>query len=623
LLQACLQKDPKRRLRDLGDAWWLVDGSTLDEVAPVVSESRRHVSYPWIVAALLAVFCAALGYVTWHHVTEAPPLASDLYILPPERSVFPTSGATPAVSPDGRHIVFVARVEDKTTLWLRDLNTLTARVLPGTEGALSPFWSPDNRWIGFFASRKLKKIDVDGGSPLTLCDAPGGRGGSWSKNDLILFAAAQRGGLWITPAAGGVPTPATELDQTRKETTHRYPWFLPDGRHFLFSSGVQTDPARFSVFLGDLDSKKRVQVIAAASYAAYVAPGYLLFLRGRTLMAQPFDASKLQTTGSAAPAAEQVDYSASVPGQFGQFGASQNGVLAYTSGALSGGAQITWFDRSGKALGTVGPPGNISSASLSPDGATVATDLLDPQSENRELWLHDLARGTATRLTFTGPSERPIWSPDGTRIAFFGQRDGVRRLYEKAANSTGPEAVLEESAKSPDDWSRDGRYLITENLSADRTADEVWIHPFFGQQKPFAYLQTQFGAGSAKLSPNGQWLAYQSNESRRYEVYVVSFPTPGFRQQMSSNGGTAPVWSKDGRELYFIGADEKMMSVDIKAGAKFEAGIPKTLFNIRLAPGDPTFDVSKDGRFLIPARVDQPSTVPITVMVNWQAGLKK
>lgn len=620
LLRRCLEKDPKRRLRDIGEAWFLLE----DAPAPVPAPSRsRFAAAGWIAAALLAVAAAATGYFAWRHFTEDPPLVTRTYVLPPEKSAFPSAGADLAISPDGRHLAFLATLGGTTAIWVRDLDSLTPRMLPGTGKGILPFWSADSRSIGFFASGKLKKIGMAGGPVVTLCDAPAGRGGTWNKNGIIVFAPAPAGGLFSVPAAGGIASPVTELDKTRHEFAHLHPWFLPDDRHFLFSAGSR-DSAKTAVFVGDLDSKKRVQAIATASNAVYAAPGYLLFLRDRTLMAQPFNAARLQATGEAVPIAEQVDYLPLDQTVFGGFRASQNGVLVYTSGALGGEAQIAWFDRSGKAVGTDGPPGNMQWASLSPDGSRVVTDLLDPQTGNRDLWIHDLSRGTTTRLTFTGSSQYPIWSPDGIYIAFAGQRDGVLRLYQKAAANTGPEEVLEDDSKRPDDWSRDGRYLISETrASAARTLNDIWIHPFFGDKKPFPWLQTEFAESMAKLSPDGQWLAYQSNESKRAEIYVVSFPKPGGKWQISTNGGVIPVWSRDGRELYFISADRKMMAVEIKPGTRFEAGIPKPLFDVRLAAAGKNFDVSKDGRFLIPTRTEQPGSPSITVVVNWAAGLKR
>jgi Tol biopolymer transport system component len=487
--------------------------------------------------------------------------------------------------------------------------------------------------VGFGADGKLRKIDVTGGPPLTICDAPSLRGGAWNKNDVIVFNPTNSaGGLFRISAAGGTPTPVTELDKSRNENSDRFPWFLPDGRHFLYM-GRSREPEKTGVFVGDLESKDRKQVVWGDTAGVYAAAtgnstGYLMFMRDRTLMAQPFNAGKLATTGEAEPVAEQVDHSAAV---YGEFGVSQTGVLAYIAGGASGGVQITWFDRSGRPSGTVGPPGMIQWASLSPDGATVAINRVDPQSGLSDLWLHDLARGTASRFTFGGAdavvaaidARFAIWSPDGSRIAFNAAAKNGNNIFVRDANQTGQEEVLGDSpTQRPTDWSRDGRYIVAEQGG---TTGGIWVHPQFGDKKAFAYGHPGFRENGAKLSPDGKWLAYWSNKSKRNEVYVVSFPTPEGESQISTDGGRIPVWSRDGLELYFISADNKMMAVKINtAGGKFQASVPQPLFDVHMAAGlGPNFDVSKEGRFLIPTEVGEASHEPMTVVLNWQAGLKK
>jgi Tol biopolymer transport system component len=343
-------------------------------------------------------------------------------------------------------------------------------------------------------------------------------------------------------------------------------------------------------------------------------------------MAQPFDAGKAVTTGDPVPVAEQVDTSSWGFAEFqGQFSVSQNGILAYSSG-ISLNVQLTWFDRSGKVDGTVGAPGNMQYATVSPDGNTVAVDRLDPQTGFRDIWLDDLKRGTASRFSFNSKSNAyPIWSPDGSHIAFSSTPERVKDIYQKATSGATQDEALEKSTRSKfiSDWSRDGRYIIY-TVADPKTDFDIWVLPLFGDRKPFPYLQSAFQEGYGKLSPNGQWLAYQSNETKRFEVYVQTFPTPGGKWQVSTNGGGSPEWSRDGKELYFIGADQKMMVVQVKDGVKFEASVPKALFDVHTVNGlNFVFDVSKDGRFLIPTPVEQSASVPMTVVVNWTAGLKK
>ncbi len=614
LLQSCLQKDPKRRLQAIGD-WQL-----LLENAPLIGNYSR---LPWAVTAAFALAAVVLSFLYFRRAPVDARLLK-LSVQAPENATF-VSFDLAAVSPDGRRLAFSATAAGKDGLWVRDLDSLAARLLPGTHGANHPFWSPDSRFIAFFADGKLKKISVAGGPALPLCF--GGLyppGGSWSNNDDIIFATDYNRGLFRVRAAGGRAIPVTSLDPAFEETSHSFPWFLPDGRHFLYTA-VSTDPEKNAVYVGDLDSKSRHRILGANSQAVYAPPGYVLFQRERTLLAQPFDASKAVTTGDPVPIAEQVDYFRDINGNIDtQFSSSQNGVLAYKSGGSGGDLQLTWFDRSGRAAGTVGAPGTMEWPTVSPDGNTVVADRLDPQTGFFDLWLHDLKRGTASRFTFNSKSnDSPAWSPDGSHIAFSSTRDGSRNVYQRATSGAGRDEALDKSTRTkyPNDWSRDGRYII-EGVTDPKTKGDIWVLPLFGDRKPFPYLQTDFDEENGKLSPNGQWLAYHSNDTGQYEIYVQTFPTPGGKWQISTNGGLWAAWSSNGKELFFRGGDGKMMAAEVKGGAKFEASVPKPLFQMRSAPNG-WFDVSKDGRFLIPTPVEQSASVPITVVVNWAAGLKK
>jgi Tol biopolymer transport system component len=572
----------------------------------------------------------AVGIVTYRYAAEEMRVLK-VSVLLPEKATF-AQDSFPAVSPDGRRLAFAATADGKTSLWVRDLDSLASRPLAGTEGANGPFWSPDSRFLAFFAGRKLKKIDAVGGPALTLCDAANARGGSWSNAGVIVFTPNTAGGLFRVPEAGGSAVPLTGPDQALGENSHRWPWFLPDGRHFLYTAR-NSDSEKSAVYVADLDSKDRRRVLSANSNAVYAPPGYLLFVRERTLMAQPFDAAKTQTTGDPFPVAEQVDYIDVVIQ--GQFSSSRNGVLAYTSGALVARSpeQLTWFDRSGKALGTLGEAGGPEWAAISRDGNNVAVSRLDRQTSVRNLWLHDLTRGSASRFTFGLQDVSPIWSPDDSHIAFTSFHDGVPMLYQKATRSAAYEEVLDKTPGSrPLDWSRDGRYII-EGLNDPKTKNDIWVLPLFGNRKPFPYLRGDFNESFARLSPNGHWLAYQSDETKQNEVYVTGFPAPGGKLQISTNGGDRPVWSHDGKELFFIAADGKMMAVETASdGAKLSAGSPKPLFDAHIArPIGPNrnsgngYDVARDGRFLIPIPVagEEFASVPMTVVVNWTAGLKR
>jgi eukaryotic-like serine/threonine-protein kinase len=625
LLGECLQKDPKQRLRDIGDAKRL-----LEEKATTTAPSRFRLA--WAAAAVLLVVSGALGLVVWKHFREEPPLVAKLFFPLPERETFQlASFPATAVSPDGRHIAYQATVDGKGELWVRDLDNSAPQKIAAEGASGMPFWAPDSRRLGFFAQGKLKKIDVTGGPAVTVADAQattGGRGpwsGSWNQDDVIVFGRITSP-LFRVPAAGGSPAPLTDLDGTRHETAHFAPWFLPDGHHFLYVA-LSTDADKMGIYVGELASKTRKQVMIGNAITIYVAPGYLLFVRDGTLMAQPFDRDKLETAGDAVPVAEQVDVSnAGVGATVGYFSASQNGVLAYTSGRALGGVQLTWFDRTGKKLDTVGAPGQLSGFSLSPDGTRVALIRRDPQVGRSDLWIRDLARGAESRLTSSGIGSGPVWSADGTHI-FYASRP-FDKVYQKAANNTGAEEVLETAARVPVDASRDGRYLfMTTTGNTPKTGVDIWVLPLFGDRKAFPYAQTEFQENEPRLSPDGRWLTFRSNESKRSEIYVVSFPQPGGKWQISTNGGEEPVWSPDGRELYYYGLDNKIMAVDIKpsvpGNSQLQFSVPRALFEVRIRTADnPNLDVSKDGRFLLPVLVEQAST-PMTVVLHWPEMLKK
>jgi Tol biopolymer transport system component len=623
LLGRCLDRNPKDRLRDIGEARFLLEepkGGA--EVAgqggtPVQARSSK---IAWAIAGVLGMAVLGLGYVAYRHTREEAPRIQRFSVLPPEGVNFNNAAAIPQISPDGRSIVAAVLIDGQPSLWLRELDALSGRMLPGTKGASYPFWSPNSRWVAFFADNKLKKIDVTGGPALTLCDAAAPRVGAWNQDDVILYTVQPTGSLFSVPAAGGTPVVLSEHDSGEN---YRAPWFLPDGRHYLYTLRKLMVFEQTRIYVDSIDAKRgvstRKEVQAANSNAVY-ASGYMLFVREGTLMAQPFDTSKLHTTGDPVPIVQQVDY---FPGNSqGQFSASRNGTLVYVSGATLGGKkQLTWFDRSGTSKGTVGKPADTNWVAISPDGTMVATDPGDAASGGRDIWLHDLARGTDTRFTFGPANSYPVWSGDGSRVAFVAGRENGP--YAKPANGVGAAEALENRRALILDWSRDGRYIIEGRDADPKTGSDIWVIPQFGDKKPFPYLNSEYTETNARLSPSGRWLAYVSDESKRREVYVQTFPEHGGKWQISTNGANYPVWSRDGRELYFMSlADRKLMSVEVKGdGKSFQASIPKPLFEVA-AVGQ--FDVNRDGRFLIQAPAEQTgASVPLTVVVNWTAGLKK
>jgi Tol biopolymer transport system component len=625
LIARCLERDVRRRLSHIGEARIILEDPLSTSPATATSPPP---SRPVAWMALSGFLLAALAVLAFVHFRRAPEETRVLkFTLGLPGNAILGSYSPPAVSPDGRRVAFVAAANGGQALWVRDLDSLASRPLPGTDGAFAPFWSPDSRNIAFFALGKLKKVDagtVIPGPVLSLCDSPGAIpwSGTWSKSDVILFSTGVE--LFRVPAAGGNASPVTKPDRASGEDALRFPWFLPDGRHFLYTAR-NTHPEKNEIYVGDLDSKSRRPVVAAISNAVYSPPGYLLFLREGTLMAQRFDAGKLDTIGDPIPIAEQVvNYGVAVDGLFSS---SQNGVLVYASGG-NGRLQLGFFDRSGKLVSMVGAPGVIQWPTVSADGNSVAIDRLDPQTGLVDIWIHDLKRGTERRLTFNSKdNDSPIWSPDDSHIAFRSTRDGGHSLYQKATSGAAQDELLDKSA-SPDitvnDWSRDGRYIF-ETITDPKRRGDVWVLPLFGDRKPFPYLQGEYDEDFPRLSPNGRWLAYHSDETNRYEIYVQGFPNHAGKWQVSTNGGYTPVWSRDGKELFYVAADQKLMALDVKDGAEFEAGVPKPLFQPRIGPdptGSPWFDVSKDGLFLIPSPVEQASTL-MTVVVNWTAGLKK
>jgi Tol biopolymer transport system component len=622
LVRRCLEKDPEDRYFSMHDV--LLDLRTPIEATTAAQSTSV---WPFALAAATTLVAIAVSAVHFGEVDERPPLIK-VTVLPPENANFHDQYSIPAVSPDGRRIAFMATSGEKEQLWVREVDSLEARVLPGTEGASYPFWSPNSQAIAFFADGKLKKIEAAGGPAVTLCDAFPARGGTWGTKDVIVWGGFGTGTFRVA-ASGGRAAVATEPRETTGSGDHRFPSFLPDGRHFLYTD-TTLNQEQSGIYVADLESMDRKRIVATSSRAVYSPPGYLLFVREGTLMAQPFDAGKLQTTGDPIPIADQVDLQSS-RAQY-QFTVSNNGVLVYTAGRHGGGALLTWFDRSGKAIGTLGGPNAQSWGAISPDGTTVAVQRIDRGL--RDIWLHDLARGTATRFTF-GPESNgyPAWSPDGRRVSFFSARNGIGQPFQKSLTGTRQDQVLSKPVGEPptntsaEDWSRDGRYLILRSVHPTRQWD-IWALPLNPDKpdewKPFPYLQTEFAEWWSKLSPDGHWLAYTSNESKRSEIYVQSFPTPGNKLQVSTNGGERAVWSRDGKELYFISADGRMMTAEVKIGARFDSGVPKPLFSVRLARDiDSWFDVTKDGRFLIPVQVEQTAKTNMTLVVNWQAALKK
>src|SRR5262245_34463275 len=548
IVDRCLEKRPAARFQSTRDLAFALEALSTHTGTTAAAEMlpwrRRREWIAWAAAVLfLLALLAALPFVV-AHLREAPMqgAAVRFNVLPPQDAVFTGGGSAdapaPAVSPDGRWLVFQAQhLPGPALLWVRSLDSLEAQALSGTDGGNFPFWSPDSRFIAFFAQGKLKKIAVSGGPIQTLCDTRGApAGGTWNRDGIIVFATGSEG-LSRVSAAGGQPSAATTLDVGRKEASHRWPHFLPDGRHFLFQVGP-TNTLR----IGSLDDRDTRTLLSAESKVLYTAPGYLLFTRQRSLIAQPFDASALEVTGDPLPIAQQVNVN-EFTGQ-AAFSVSQNGVLAYRFRALSD-RQLVWLARDGKAIGNFAPRGAFHTLWLASDDKRAVVD----DALGNDLWLIDGERGTASRFTFDADSGHPAWSPDGSRIVFsrgsFGQANA---LVVKVATGLQPAEALVQTPtfKEPTDWSSDGRIVIFEEQNRE-TGWDVGVVPLDGDRKSRPVIRTPFNERLGQVSPDVRFLAYNSNETGRDEVYVVSFPDLSGKWQISTNGGTKPRWRRDGK----------------------------------------------------------------------------
>jgi serine/threonine protein kinase len=622
LVRRCLMKDRKQRLQAIGEARIVLENPGGTEVA-VQAESPRHPTIPWVIVSIVTLALAALSFVHFREPAPAAPQVIEYTIDAPTK----TSITNFAVSPDGRYVAMTATGERGAQMWVRPLDSLQAQAIPGTEGASFPFWSPDGRQIGFFAGGRLKKISVDGGPPQTICDAGAG-GGTWNSEGIIVFGSLS--GLSRVLAGGGVPSKVTEVEGV-------FPTFLPDGRRFLYDVPASKEPG---VYIGSLDARPGSQgrrITADLSNAQYVPPsegsphGYILFVRERTLMAQPVVPNSMQPAGDVFPVVEQVSL---LPGRvFYQYSISRNGILLHqTASALR---QHAMFDRSGKQLSMVGRPvSTLGHVALAPDEKRMVSERA--VGGNSDLWITELERGTESRFTFNSSANVvPVWSPDGNYVAFTSNRGGSFDLYRKAANQAGEDELLlrSEFVKIPTDWSRDGQFIIFVQNSPGTNRD-LFALPLSGDKKPILLLHSEFNEVQGTVSPDGRWLAYASDESGSYEIYVQPFgPTSSKpsneKSQISIGGGRDPHWRGDGRELFYLKPNRKMMAVAVKTdGESFVRSTPQPLFDVRFPvedTGGSRYAVSADGkRFLMAADPETSSeSPPLHVTVNWLAGLKR
>ena len=619
VVKTCLAKDPEHRFQTAHDIklqleWIAEGGSQAGLPAPVVARRKNREKLAWTVAAAALAAAAALGFGFWKR-TPAPKHTMRFDVDVPADV---TGLDAPKISPDGRTLAFDATDSSgKHRIWIRPLNALQAHALAGTENTKRPFWSPDSKYLAFIADGKLMKVDVAGGPPQKICDAPTASDGTWCPDGVILYDGTGTDPIYRVPASGGVPAVMVKPEPSRKETQIGWPEILPDGKHFLYIAiGQKTGDSTYRI--ASLDGKENKPFAPAQSMVTYVEPGYLLYLRDRTLVAQPFDGKTLKTTGEPIPVAEKVGTDSV---GLGRFSVSREGTLAYRTGEITD--RLVWVDRSGKELDAVGDPAQYHDPASSPDGKRLAYDLIDPRTGKYDIWVRDLARNVSSRFSFSaGDAYCPVWSPDGTRIVYTVGND----MVEKAADGQGAENPVgekSEEGKFASDWSRDGRFIAF-SVQAKDTKFDVWILPTFGDKKPYPFVKTSFAELWPEFSPDGRFLAYQSNESGRAEIYVQSFPGPGGKWQISAEGGFEPHWSADGKELFFRSPDQKLVAVPVTTGAAFEAGTPKPLFPVHLDLGQSRnrFMPSRSGdRFLLVATPARDTMAPTTVVLNWMADL--
>ena len=636
LIKTCLAKDPEQRWQTAHDVALqlrsIAEGGsdTQPAVQPVALPKTRTSRLAWTVATLALLLSIGLGAVlALSYLRKAPVQTSTIRfeLYPPEKSTFDFSGfsAGPvALSPDGRMVVYgVAGSDGRVQLWVRKLEELAAQALPGTEGASYPFWSPDGRSIGFFAQGKLQRVEVSGGAPQTLCEAPSGRGGTWNAAGVIVFAPSTIGPLYQVSAQGGAPTAVTAADRAGS-VSDRWPWFLPDGRHFVYFLGSPRGAASDNegVYVGSLDSKQSQRLIKVRSNAAYYS-GQLLYMRDRALMAQTFDAEALKLSGDPVCLAQSVAFSSA--SLFGVFSASAEGLVAYQPGSTANESLLVWYDRAGKQTGTIADPRLHYSLALSPDGKRLASDMLDPSTGNVDVWVQDLGNGsTAQRVTFgTAVNITPVWAPDGTQIAFASNRGGYFDLYRQMVSGSGDAELLlqSEANKNPTDWSPDGQYLLFEQRKPEgNSRTDIGVLPLFGDRQPSMLVATDANERQARFSPNGRWVAYTSDDTGRSEVYVTSFPQAGGLRQVSIAGGESPSWRRDGKEIFYLSPDRRLMAAEVNAeDSAFQIGAVRPLFSTRATVEllASTYAVSPNGQmFLINTEPDA-STAPLVVVAQW------
>ena len=637
IVGVCLAKDPEERWQSAHDLegelkWVAAAGSQAGVPAPAVGRRKNRERISWGIAALAAAAAVffAIGYF---RRAPQPQGVTQFEVFPSGPGLGQQFGL--AVAPDGRRLAYLSAQGGRRAIWVRSLDDVSPHPLAGTEGATLPFWSPDSASIGFFADEKLKRVSASGGPVQVICEAPNGRGASWGGDGTILFAKGPFSGIDRVPAAGGTPSVVTAVDQRKGENSHRWPWFLPDGRHFLYLAyGSPSADARSlagGIFAASLNGREKRLIRAEQSNAAYVDPGYILFYRDRNLLAQRFDLRRLETSGEPLPVAEEVSYDYGM--KLGRFSVSANGTLAYMVRTAPPLARLRWFDRAGREVGSVGDAGSYVDLRLSPDGKQVAVSRLEPDLERSSIWIVDATRATMARATGGNTYDgHPIWFPDGKRLAFTSVSIGGGGAQMFTLDGSGADRIplhRSDVGEVADDVSPDGRQVAY--AAADpQTGGKLWLMDPQGGSAPVRFSRTRSVEDYAQFSPDGRFLAYLSDETGKLEIYAAPVHDPGARVQGSRGGAGPPRWSRNGKELLYFVDGRKLMAVEVKSGPKLEIGAPRMLFELRYPSGlnifgfmKCDFDVSADGqKFLVNAQEGEPSPSPIRVVMNWTMALK-
>jgi Tol biopolymer transport system component len=627
-VRSCLTKDPDERLQTVHDVKlqlkWIQENASSSRLPGAPHTARKPWDRAgWLVAGFLFLLVLGGASAWWLRGRETP---SAMYF----NSSVPFPAVYIALSPDGRMLALVAYSDqaNKNVMWIHQVGGRGATVLQGTEGAFYPFWSPDGRSIGFFAGGKLKTIDVASGrSAQVLADAPFGRGGTWSRDGVILFTPDAWSGLYRVSSSGGTPLAVTKPDLAQDQVSHRWPVFLPDGRHFLYlACNFSGRLDKNTIFVGSLDSNEKRRIVNASSNASYADPGYLLYWRDNALVAQRFDVHGYALAGEPRIVSDAVQYFPQT--NLAVFAVAGNTLVAQTrSGKGTNKSQLIWFDRRGRQVGTVGPPDLVANPKLSPDGRRVAVDQTDTDGRHVNVWIHELIGEGTARLGFGAWLEQiSVWSPDGKQVIYTSNEKLFFSLYMKNSDGSGQARDIMDFGtpqQGPWDWSRDGKYLL---IRKDR---ELWYMTMPDRQtRPL--LQSQSLIRNAQFSPDGKFVAYASSETGTWEVYVSPFPGFGSKWQVSrGDGGEEPRWRRDGKELFYLAPGGSLMAADVRTGAVFEAGVPLALFQTH--PRQPisamdffSYDVTPDGqKFLVNTRVDASNSAPLSVILNWSSEIEK